>query len=318
MEELLEKIEALGADEKALLQKALGPPVKQEPTAATAQLSSGPPATGSLTSPPRLSQFSGGENKNDVGYKQWIYEVRGLLRGGLYREALVLEAIRRSVRGTAADVLLNMGEQTSVEAVLVKMERVFGNILPPERLLEQFYSAQQKEGEPAAVWACRLEDILSQIRSKKCALVSADGAADMLRTKFFSGLESGNIKTSLRHRFDANASYDELLVAARVAESESAKERTDVKVQQTTATDQTVGTKLDAVLKQLDSMQKRLDEMEKKQKSSFQPRQRKPFAGTCYKCSQQGHRQFECPLNAKQPVARGSGQASAEPAPIQK
>lgn len=314
IDDILTRLETLSAEDKERLQTALGPAVKTEPeqkievdkSEQALLRAAACDAPGALTSPPRLSQFSGGENKNDVGYKQWIYEVRGLLKGGLYREALVLEAIRRSVRGTATDVLLNMGEQTSPEEVLIKMDRVFGNILPPERLLEQFYSAQQKERERAAVWACRLEDILSQLR-----------AADMLRTKFFSGLHSGLTKNSLRHRFDANASYKDLLVAARVAELEFEKEQKEVKVQQATAVDPGVSTKLDTVLKQLDSMQKRLDEMEKKQKQNSQSKQKRPFPGKCHNCGEQGHRQFECPLNSKQPASGGSGQAATSQAPAQ-
>ena len=91
---------------------------------------------------------------------------------------------------------------------------------------------------------------------------------------------------------------------------EEEKEKKDVKVQQATATDPGVGKKLDTILKQLDTMQTRLDDLEKKQSKSHQfHKPKKPFPGKCFKCGAEGHRQFECPLNSKQPASGASGQA---------
>lgn len=265
--------------------------------------------------PPQLPQFSGGDNKGNIIYQQRAYEVKGLLQSQIYSEALVLQAVRRSLRGTAADVLLNLGHQVEVSEVLRKMEQVFGNILPPEKLLEQFYSSQQREEQRAAVWACRLEDTLTQLRSKKSAPLSAEGAADMLRTKFFSGLRPGLVITSLRYRFDSSAPYEDLLVAARVAEMEEEKDKKEVKVQQATAVDKSTGIKLDSILKQLESMQSRLDDLEKKKTSYQQENNQKPFPGKCHKCGETGHKQWKCPLNSNQPASRGNGQAVTDKAP---
>ena len=84
-----------------------------------------------------------------------------MVRDKIYPEAIILQAVRRSLRGTAADILLHLGETVSVDEVLGKFEKVFGNILPPEAILEKFFSAKQIDGERVVTWACRLEDIQS-------------------------------------------------------------------------------------------------------------------------------------------------------------
>ena len=74
---------------------------------------------------------------------QWRFEVRGLVRDNIYSEPVIVQTLRRSLRGTAADVLLHMGESLKIDEVIDKMDKVFGNILPSEAVLKQFYSAKQ-------------------------------------------------------------------------------------------------------------------------------------------------------------------------------
>ena len=84
--------------------------------------------------PPRIPTFSGDDSKADISYDQWRYEVRCLLTEGSHSEKLILQALRRSVRGTAAAVLLHMGEGATVETILKKFDVIFGNILTTEQL----------------------------------------------------------------------------------------------------------------------------------------------------------------------------------------
>ena len=115
-----------------------------------------------------------------------------------------------------------MGESVKIDEVIDKMEKVFRNILPSEAVLQHFYSTKQLAAESVAVWACRLEDILSKL---KTTLFSKDVTKSMLRTKFYSGLRPGSLKNALRHSFDGGSNYDDLLVAARVAELEEEQEK---------------------------------------------------------------------------------------------
>ena len=265
----------------------------------------------------RLSLFSGDDAKGDVSFELWKFEVRGLVRDGLFPNAVVLQSIRRSLRGTAADILLHLGEDVKVDDLLSKLEKVFGNTLPPEAILEEFYSAKQRESEKVAMWVCRLETILSKL---PVGTFTPDASKGMLRTKFYSGLRLSVMRNALRHSFDGGATYEDLLVAARVAEREHELENASARVNQATAIDSGLAKKMDQVLSSLEKVQTRLDKLESRQNSAdrLQPRpSHRPFTGICYLCNREGHPKARCPLNSQPAVSRGRPQAGAPHAPNQ-
>lgn len=182
------------------------------------------PAIGNYTQPPyvqnmqypRISNFSGDFEKGDVPYLQWRNEV-GCLMSEYHPIAHILHSIRRSIRGTAAEVLLNIGQGVDPAQILSKFDVIFGPALSSQALLEDFYSARQKENENAVRWACRLESMLNLVRDQ--GIISGDIEA-MKRSKFWSGLKSDHMKNALRHRFDAGENIKGLLTAARAVEHE--------------------------------------------------------------------------------------------------
>ena len=316
---LMEAVAKLSPEDKAKISAAASPTGKVEATRVHT------PDVGQGYA--RVSQFSGDGGKEDVSFEQFRFEVREMVRDGIYSEPVILQSIRRSLRGTAADIMLHMGPGVSVTGVLTKMDHIFGNILPPEAILEQFYSAKQLDGERVATWACRLEDILAKLHDSQ--QVSADVAKTMLRTKFHSGLHAGTMKSSIRHKFDAGEPYEQLLVAARVAELEELGEKKTAKVNQATAMDSSMASKVDKVLAGLEKMQNRLDALEKAQKGlttaqttaqatatpaaeTTTQKERKPFQGNCWGCGQSGHPKFRCPLNLQQPASGAGQQAGRE------
>ena len=212
----------------------------------------------SLGSIPRLAIFSDQPNKDSVSFDIWKAEVRGLNQ---YPEQVVMQAVRRSVRGRAAEVVLHEGEK-GLEAVLSKMDQLYGNVLTTEQILEQFYRAVQENKEDVATWACRLEDLIGKLRSKDA--ISEDAAASMLRTKFFTGLREEKIKNTLRHRFDSKEQYSALLVAARVEELET----TSTVHQHSQQVDRTEKMQFDRVMKALESIENRIEKLEVGEKSS--------------------------------------------------
>ena len=252
-----------------------------------------------------ISTFSGDGNKGEVSFAQWRFEVRGLVRDKIFSEPVIAQTLRRSLRGTAADVLLHMGESVKIDEVIDKMDKVFGNILPFEAVLEQFYSAKQLAAESVAVWACRLEDILSKLKTP----LFSKGVCSGLN--FTRGLRPGCLKNVLRHSFDGGSNYDDLLVAARVAELEEEQEKkATAREQQSVVVDTGMAAKLDKVLASLETMQSRLDRLERKEQRTppSQPpnKQRtRSFTGNCYGCGQTGHIKSRCPLNAQQPASGG-------------
>ena len=284
----------------------------------------------------QISPFSGDGTKGEVSFLQWRFEVHGMLRDEIYPERVILQTLRRSLCGTAADVLLHMGESVTIENVIDKMDKIFGNILPTEAVLEQFYIAKQLPSESVAVWACRLEDILWKLKDNRKSSSSSEGgqsnsdtmtpffspdvAKYMLRTKFYSGC----LKNALRHNFDGGSDYDALLVAARVADLEEEQEKkATVRVHQSAVVDSGMAAKLDKVLASLESMQSRINNLASRDRNCTQtkPQTRnnnRRFTGHCYGCGQQGHIKTRCPLNSQKPAAGGGQQAKQAQAPKRK
>ena len=82
--------------------------------------------------PPKFSIFLGEGQKHESSYPQWRSEIHSVWSSDLYKESMVLSNTRRSLRGRAADVLLAMGSDISVEQVLQNLTLglgVFGHVI---------------------------------------------------------------------------------------------------------------------------------------------------------------------------------------------
>ena len=106
----------------------------------------------------RLPNFNG--DTRGSSYAHWVFKVQCLKEG--YGELQILNAVRRSVRGQAAEVVLQLGENCSLTELLEKFEVVFGDVLPKETMLESFFSSRQHAYENVAVWGCRLEALIKK------------------------------------------------------------------------------------------------------------------------------------------------------------
>ena len=97
----------------------------------------------------------------------------------------------------------------------------------------------------------------------------------MLRTKFYSYLRPGCLKNALRHNFDGCSNYDDLLVAACVAELEEEQEKkATARAQLSVVVDMGMAAKLDKVLASLETMHSRLDRLERKEQRLPRPSHR--------------------------------------------
>lgn len=248
--------------------------VKQEKTE--------PVGVGMAVQLPRLPVFSGSDTKSgEVSFSLWAYEIQCLQTEGV-SEAMILQAIRRSLRGHAAEVLLHAGDKVSLKTLLDKMEVVFGDVGTSEAVLEAFFSAKQGNKESVALWGCRLEELLRQARKK--GAVDACASDSMLRSKFWSGIANANIKMALRHFCDTKPSFSELLRRARELEDEF---RVTAHIHQQ-GTDPVLS-KLDEILKKTSQMEARITSLEKSaaQKAKGRPRE-------CFRCGSPDHFVREC------------------------
>lgn len=108
--------------------------------------------------------FSGEEQKakSEATFEEWKYEVNCIQKEGLHTEQGIAQAIRKSLRGQAKRVLLPMGTSANVQEIINKLEGVFGNVATGESVLQEFYTAAQKQAESVATWGLRLEELLQK------------------------------------------------------------------------------------------------------------------------------------------------------------
>ncbi|XP_071087762.1 zinc finger CCHC domain-containing protein 18-like [Haliotis cracherodii] len=165
---------------------------------------------------PRLPFFSGEGNK-DASYDIWRYEVKCLYQDKLHSEDNIKQAIRRSLKGPAARVLLRLGPHVDGSSILAKMDSVFGDVDATETLLAKFYSAKQTKTESVATWAVRLEDLLGQ--AIDAGEVEANKQDRMLKSMLWTGLLP-DLKDISGHKYDQSLTFSDLLISLRRIEQE--------------------------------------------------------------------------------------------------
>ena len=180
----------------------------------------------------RLATFSGEEPtpKGEVSYLVWQYEIKCLMREKSHNQSTILHAVRRSLKGIAGRTLLSLGENVTLLQILEKLDGIYGVVYSGEAIMQQFYTESQQAGESAAVWACRIEDLLQRAVEK--GHVTATAKNDMLRNKFWTGLKDDQLKNASRHKYDTIKEFGELLKEVRKIEQElSGTEKLKKKVQ---------------------------------------------------------------------------------------
>lgn len=90
---------------------------------------------------PRVSLFYGDNVKGEVPYQQWVYEIKCLLLEMTYKPEIILQAVRRSVRGEADNLVRRLGTGATIVQILEKFESVYGETDTKEHLLAKFYVA---------------------------------------------------------------------------------------------------------------------------------------------------------------------------------
>ena len=163
---------------------------------------------------PKLPVFSGDGTK-DMGYTQWRYHVRCLITDPTYQHAqhLIMQAVRQSLRGMAADVVIYLGETTTPQDVLDKFDTLFGDVLTGGQITTQFFLATQGPRENVTCWGCRLHSIVTQIQRQEPE--AASFVTPKLADRFWEGLYNDKMKESLRPKHEAQESFDHMLTAAR-------------------------------------------------------------------------------------------------------
>lgn len=169
---------------------------------------------------PKLSPFSGDDPpiKGDISYAEWRFDVSCLDGDEEISPSLVVQAIRRSLRGTARKMLIPLGTNATIRDILSKLDALFGDISTHGMLMQEFFNSKQKQGESVTNFGCRLESLLQTAINN--GSMNRASKNDLLRHKFWTSLHSDKLKSQTRHKYDSITSFNELLREIRTVEKE--------------------------------------------------------------------------------------------------
>ena len=169
---------------------------------------------------PKFTNFSGEDPKpkKEASFEEWKYEVNGARRDPQYTESMIAQAIRKSLPGQAKRVLLPLGTASTVNEVLEKLEGVFDNVATGMSVLEEFYSASQKQGKTVNAWSLRLEEILQRAIDKGHTRIEEKD--HLLKEKFWRCLRSERHKNATQIYYHTMDSFELLRRKVRAEEYE--------------------------------------------------------------------------------------------------
>ncbi|XP_062572826.1 uncharacterized protein LOC134234798, partial [Saccostrea cucullata] len=220
--------------------------------------------------PIKLPTFSGSEQaqKGEVSYDVWSYEVRCLK--GQWPDHVLLQPVRSSLKGTAREILIPLGEYATVENILAKLDDFYGNVCTPENIMQKFYSDHQQEGESIVSYGSRLEQTVSKaVRLGHVDVVAKDS---MLRSKFWSGLRNPQLRNASRNKYETIKEFQTLLREVRQIEQEELNLAIAKPVEYTCSAVSTnealnVEKQLSEILSQMKKLDSRMSKLEQDQKN---------------------------------------------------
>lgn len=264
--------------------------------------------------PPRFSTFSGASPKpsSHVDIESWLYDVQCAQDEGA-PAVTIMQAIRRSL-GEPAKTRLRVGKLSTPEEVIKDFKAHFAPQTSQETLVSQFIAAVQTDTESVSSWNDRLDHLVVRIKEKGGAQMVPD---DAVRTRFWKGLHSPELKAATRVSYDLKIPYAELVKVVRREEEElalTAPAKKQAKSHQAqVGNDPKLTSVLDQMQATMSAMETRLNKLEKGQidsatggppstssntvADSSKKKKRTGGSGKCYKCDApwvKGHRQV-CP-----------------------
>ena len=213
---------------------------------------------------PKLPTFNGTE-QGGVTYEVWSLEVRCLQNNPFIPNHIALQAIRDSLKGSARSMLVPLGAKATIDDILNKFEGFYGNVSTGETLIQSFYNDYQKDTESIVDYGSRLEQTLS--RAVRCGHIDLVAKDAMLRSKFWTGLKSQQLRNSTRHLYDSVKDFQTLLREIRKVESEdsnTSRPNSKKTAQQQSGQADTDQASADTISKQLSELMARMKSLEQR------------------------------------------------------
>lgn len=271
---------------------------------------------------PKLSIFSGDGSKGEVTWEAYKYEIESLITEHSFSEEQLMLGIRRSLRGTAGDIIRRLGTGITVQETLIKLSSTYGSIESAESVMQKFYSCVQGN-DSVLTYSTRLEDIYAQAIELQAI---PKGSEKLLKQVLYQGLRM-ELKHIAQYKFDKVDDYDRFKIELRKFEAEI--KIPDSKAKPCHSAQKIEGkNEVNELKDTVKLLQERLDQLEKQKESqpvtnnSFFPRNRlsrRPFGrtignpgrgrgqyqpsrpiaintfrGLCNKCGKRGHFTRDC------------------------
>ena len=100
------------------------------------------------------------------------------------------------MRGEALKCIDSESNIQTVDQMVGVLEMVFGDIDTADKLISEYYAAEQQQEETVAQYGVRLNSILASMATKKC--VNVEFHKSQLPDRFFEGLYNDYVKTVVR------------------------------------------------------------------------------------------------------------------------
>ena len=126
-----------------------------------------------------------------------------------------------ALKGDAAIVADSMDDDCTWQELLAALKVKFTVVSSLDVMMGNLYGIKQGNNS-VSQFAINIEKVLGSIRVSHPTTFSARESQRHLRNRFFHGLND-RLRKSLRHKYETDCSYEELLKYARMVESEKSE-----------------------------------------------------------------------------------------------
>ena len=120
-----------------------------------------------------------------------------------------------------------MSITASSRDIISRLENVYINVACGQAVVQESYTADKSAEENVAEWAVRLEEIFKRAVDK--GQVKEDSKDEILRSKFWRGLYSQDLKNATKIYYESEKCFEKLLFKVHSEEYELNKPKADDK-----------------------------------------------------------------------------------------
>ena len=179
---------------------------------------------------PKLHEFTGKPEDGKASWRRWELQIKGLQ--GTYSDRAIKEAMNKALQGDAAIVADSLADDCTWVELLNALRAKFTEVSSLDVMMGSLYSIKQGT-LTVSQYAIKLEKVLGSIRVSHPKALTSKEYQHHLRNRFFHGLDD-KLRNNLRHKYETDCSYDQLLQYARMIESEKTDNTSEVSSSSTT------------------------------------------------------------------------------------